>query len=167
MKGKTVLIVLVAVLATAASTIVATRAITGSVRDGRVVVASAETDPGEVQNKVEEVAIAVGEIEESSDTEAVTRDDRDPMVSFRPKPKPKPKPVDDATPSVTPAATSWPSYTVTAVLIGDDDPRAFLKLAGESISVKIGDEISGGRVTAIEPDGVTIEGEAGLRKFPF
>ena len=42
MKGKTILIVLVAVLATAASTIVATRAITGSVRDGRIAAASIE-----------------------------------------------------------------------------------------------------------------------------
>jgi len=166
MKGKTVLIVLVAVLATAASTIVATRAITGSVRDGRVVVASAETDPGEVQNKVEEVAIAVGEIEESSDKEAVTRDDRDPMVKSKPKPKPKPKPSSDET-STQPSVPSWPAYTVTAVLSGGVDSRAFLKLGETSINVKVGDEIKGGRVIAIEPDGVTIEGEAGTRKFPF
>ena len=166
MKGKTVLIVLVAVLATAASTIVATRAITGSVRDGRVVSASAETDSGEIQNKVEEVAIAVGDIEESSDKEAVARDDRDPMVKYKPKPKPKPKPTSDQTPT-QPSVPSWPAYTVTMVLSGDDDPRANLSLGVENTSVKLGDEITGGRVIAIEPDGVTIEGEDGTKKYPF
>ena len=166
MRGKTVLIVLVAVLATAASTLVATRAITWSIQDGRIVAASAETDPGEVENKVAEVAIAVGDIEESSDKEAVTRDDRDPMVKYKPKPKPKPKPASDET-STQPSVPSWPAYTVTMVLSGDDDPRANLNLGGENMSVRLGDEITGGRVIAIEPDGVTIEGEAGTKKYPF
>ena len=166
MKGKTVLIVLVAVLATAASTLVATRAITGSVRDGRIVAASAETDPGEIESKVAEVAILVGDIEESSDKEAVTRDDRDPMVKYKPKPKPKPKPSAEST-VTQPSAPTWPSYKVTAVLSGGVDARAFLKLGDGSISVKVGDEIKGGRVISIEPDGVTIEGEAGTKKYPF
>jgi hypothetical protein len=162
MKGKTVLIVLVAVLATAASTFVATRAITGTVTDGRTVSASAEADAGEIQNKGTEVALLVEGIAESSGEEAVTRDDRDPMVTYKAKPKPKP-----AATSTAPAAPRWPSYTVTAVLLSGDDPRVFLRLGGESISAKVGDEIAGGRVTAIESDGVTIEGEAGTKKFPF
>ena len=166
MKGKTILIVLVAVLATAASTIVATRAITGSVQDGRIVAASAETDPGEIENKVSEVAVLVEDIEASSDKEAVTRDDRDPMVKYKSKPKPVQKPPSEPT-STQPSVPSWPSYTVTAVLSGGVDTRAFLKLGGESINVKVGDEIKGGRVIAIEPDGVTIEGEAGSRFYPF
>jgi len=162
MKGKTVLIVLVAVLATATSTFVATRAITGTVTDGRTATASAEADAGEIQNKGTEVALLVGDIEESSGEEAVTGDDRDPMVTYKAKPKPKP-----VATTTAPAAPRWPSYTVTAVLIGGDDPRAFLRLGGESISVKVGQEVTGGRVTAIEADGVTIEGEAGTKKFPF
>jgi len=162
MKGKTVLIVLVAVLATAASTYVATRAITGTVTDGRTVTASAEADAGEIQSKGTEVAQLVGDIEESSGEEAVTSDDRDPLVTYKAKPKPRP-----AATATAPAAPRWPSYTVTAVLLSGDDPRAFLRLGGESISAKVGDEITGGRVTAIEPDGVTIEGEAGTKKYPF
>jgi len=160
MKGKTVLIVLVAVLATAGSTFVATRAITGTAGGGRS--ASAETDAGEIQSKGTEVALLVEGMEESSGDEAMTRDDRDPMVTYKAKPKPKP-----AATSTAPATPRWPSYTVTAVLLGGDDPRAFLRLGGESISAKVGDEIAGGRVTAIESDGVTIEGEAGTKKFPF
>ena len=164
MKRKTVLIVLVAVMATAASTFVATRAITGTVSDGRTVCASAETDAGEIQSKGAEVELLVGDMQESSGEEAVTRDDRDPMVTYKAEPKPKPKP---APTSTQPSAPRWPSYTVTAVLLGDDDPRAFLTLRGTSISAKVGDEITGGRVTAIEPDGVTIEGKAGTKKYPF
>ncbi len=164
MKRNTVLIVLVAVMATAASTFVATRAITGTVTDGRTVSASAETDAGEIQSKGAEVELLVGDMQESSSEEAVTRDDRDPMVTYKAKPTPKPKPAPTSTQR---SAPRWPSYTVTAVLLGDDDPRAFLTLRGTSISAKVGDEITGGRVTAIEPDGVTIEGEAGTKKYPF
>jgi len=164
MKGKAIWIVVIAVVATAVSTFVATRAITGTVQGGRTVSASAETGPGEIQSKGTEIATLVGDIEESSDAEAVTRDDRDPMVPF--KTKPKPKPAGSAT-DAAPRAPTWPPYTVTAVMVGDDDPRAFLRLGKESISVKVGSEIKGGRVTAIEPDGVTMEGKAGIRKFPF
>ena len=166
MKKKTVLIVLVAVLATAASAFVATRAITGTVTGGRAASVSAETDAGEIQTKGTEVALLVGDMQESSGEEAVTRDDRDPMVTYKAKPKPTPRPKPAST-STRPTAPRWPSYTVTAVLISGDDPRAFLTLGGESFSAKVGDEITGGRVTAIEPDGVTIEGEAGTKKYPF
>jgi hypothetical protein len=163
MKGKAVLIVVIAVVATAASTFVATRAITGTVQGGRTASSAAETNPGEIQSKGVEIATLVGDITESSDAEAVTRDDRDPMVAHRPKPKPKPPTHTE----VTPSGPTWPSYVVTAVLIGDNDPRAFLKLGSESISVKVGDEIKGGRVALIEPDGVTIAGESGTKKYPF
>jgi hypothetical protein len=166
MKRKTVLIVLVAVMATAGSTFVATRAITGAVTDGRTVSASAETDAGDIQSKGAEVELLVGDMQESSGEEAVTREDRDPMVTYKPEPTPEPKPKPAPT-STQRSAPRWPSYTVTAVLLGDDDPRAFLTLRGTSISAKVGDEITGGRVTAIEPDGVTIEGKAGTKKYPF
>lgn len=162
MRGKTLLIVLVAAAATAASTFVATRAITGTVTEGRSVSASAEAAPGEIQSKGTELTMLVAEIDESGQAEAVTNEDRDPMVEYRAKPKPRP-----AEKVVVPAGPSWPSYKVTAVLLGDSDPRAFLTLGGESMSVKIGDEIKGGRVTAIETDGVTIEGKAGTKKYPY
>ena len=163
MKGKTVLIVLVAVLATAASTFVATRAITGTVTDGRTASASAETGPGEIQSKGTEVADLVVDIEEAASEDAVKRQDRDPLAIFRRRSTPTPT----ETTTTTPSGPSWPSYKVTAVLVGDEDPRAFLKLGTESINVSVGDEVRGGRVTAIESDGVTIEGEAGTKKFPF
>ena len=163
MKGKTALIVIVAVLATAASTFVATRAITGTVTEGRISSASADAGPGEIQSKGTEVAQLVDDIDEFSSEDAVTSDDRDPMVTYKAKAKPKPV---NAT-VAAPAGPTWPSYKVTAVLLGDDDPRAFLRLGSESISVKVGTELKGGRVTAIEPDGVTIVGKAGTKKYPF
>jgi len=162
MKGKTILVVLVAVLATAASTYVATRAITGTASDGHAVSVSAEAGPGEIQTKVSEIALLVEDIEESSGEEAVTSDDRDPMVTYKAAPKPKPAPTQTAR-----KVPRWPSYSVTAILMGDDDPRAFLTLGSQNITIRVGDEITGGRVTAIEPDGVTIVGEAGTKKYPF
>ncbi len=162
MRGKTLLIVLIAVLATAASTFVATRAITGTVTEGRVSSASAEAAPGEIQVRGAEVATLVDDIDASSSADAVTRDDRDPMVTYKVKPKPVP-----AATASAPSSSTWPAYKVTMVLIGDEDPRASLKLGSENISVRVGTEISGGRVTAIEPDGVTVVGEAGTKKFPF
>lgn len=164
MKGKTVLIVLVAVLATAASTFLATRAITGSVTESRTAVASADAGPGEIQSKGTEVAKLVDDIDESSGAEAVTSDDRDPLVTYKAKLAPKPVAVEAV---AAPSGPTWPSYKVTAVLIGDDDPRAFLRYGGQSISVKVGTEVKGGRVTAIETDGVTIVGAAGTKKYPF
>lgn len=164
MKGKTVLIVLVAVLATAASTYVATRAITGTVTGGHNVSASTEAGPGEIETKCNEVALLVGDIEESSGQEAVTSGDRDPMVTYQAKTKSKPTSVSTST---APRVPRWPSYTVTAILIGDDDPRAFLTRGSQNLTIRVGDEIAGGRVTAIEPDGVTIVGEAGTKKYPF
>lgn len=165
MKGKTVLIVLIAVLATAASTFVATRAITGTVTAGRTASASADAGPGEIQSKGAEVTTLVEDIEESSDEQAVKRSDRDPMVSYRAPAQPQA----GTTPTTTTqqGGTTWPAYTVTAVLVGDDDPRAFMKLGGKSISVRVGDTVTGGVVMAIESDGVTIESEAGTRKYPF
>ena len=164
MKGKTVLIVLIAVLATAASTFVATRAITGTVSAGRTASASADAGPGEIESKGAEVTTLVEDIEQSSDEEAVKRSDRDPMTSYKAPPKPKPA---QTTTTTQPSTPSWPAYTVTAVLVGDDDPRAFMKLGGKSISVRVGDQITGGVVMAIESDGVTIESEAGSKKYPF
>ena len=163
MRGRAVLIVVIAVVATAASTFVATRAITGTVQGGRTVSVAAETEPGQIESTGAEIATLVEDIEESGGEEAVTRADRDPMVKY--KAKPKPTPATETKPAE--AAPTWPAYVVTAVLIGDNDPRAFLRLGDESISVKVGDEVKGGRVALIEPDGVTIEGKSGTKKYPF
>ena len=84
------------------------------------------------------------------------------MVAY----KARPKPAEPARTETAPTRPTWPNYRVTAVLI-DEDPRAFLDAGGQNITVKVGDEIRGGRVIAIEPDGVTIRGEAGTKKYPF
>lgn len=160
MKGKVLLIVLVAVVATAASVFVGTRAITTAASSGRFGSPSTEETTGEIENTGNEVVSHVEDLEEARASEAVTDDDRDPMRTYVARPKPAPVRTD------TEPAPRWPSYTVTAVLL-DDDPRAFLRSGDQSISVKVGDEINGGRVIAIEPDGVTIEGPAGTKKYPF
>jgi hypothetical protein len=161
MKGKVLLIVLVAVVATAASVFVGTRAITNAASGGRAAAPSAEETTGEIENTGNEVATLVEDLEQAREAEAVTSKDRDPMTRHVAKPPPPP-----VTTTTTTTAPRWPSYTVTAVLL-DEDPRAFLRSGDQSISVKVGDEINGGRVIAIEPDGVTIEGSAGTKKYPF
>ena len=161
MKGKTILIVTIAVLASATSAFIGVRAIATTVTSGRAVAAPAETSQGEIQNMGDELEELVTGLDGDDNGEAVTSSDRDPMVAYKAPPKPKRV-------STTPQPTKprWPSYRVTAVLI-DEDPRAFLDAGGQNITVKVGDEIKGGRIIAIEHDGVTITGEAGTKKYPF
>jgi hypothetical protein len=164
MKGKTVLIVLVAVLATAASVFVGTRAVTGAVGGSRETSMTAEAAPGEIETQVSEIAKLAEDLEGARDEDPVESGDRDPLTRYREpvrrqqtrtEPAPPPKP-------------TWPSYTVTAVLVGDADPRAWISYQGNSISVREGDEIAGGCVVLkIEQDGVTFQGEPGTRKYPF
>ena len=161
MKGKTALIVLIAVVATAASVFVGTRAITGSIHGDRSMAASSDAAPGEIQSKGVEAEKLVGDIEQSSSGEAVTKDDRDPMVKYVAKPKPKPQ-----SETSTPPPPRFPSYTVKTLFL-DDDPMAIMKRGDDFITVRIGDEIEGGKVTAIESDGVTLEGPAGTKKYPY
>ena len=82
--------------------------------------------------------------------------------------KPAPKPRTTRTEPAPPPQPTWPSYTVTAVLVGDDDPRAWVSYNGNSIGVREGDEIDGGCVVLrIEADGVTFQGEPGTKKYPY
>lgn len=161
MKGKTALIVLVAVVATAASVFVGTMAITRSVSGTRVASASTESAPGEIESTGTEVAELVADLEEAVSKDAVTSDDRDPMVKHVARPAPPPATSSGETPAPRP---TMPRYTVTAVIL-DADPMAILKLGSETITVKIGSEIKGGIVTSITEDGVTLEGPAGTRTY--
>ncbi len=161
MKGKTILIVTIAVLASTTSAFIGVRAIATTVTSGRAVAMSAEASHGEIESKGDELEQLVTGLDEAGSSEAVASSDRDPMVVYKAPPKPKPVSTKPA-----PRRPTWPNYKVTAVLI-DDDPRAFLDAGGQNITVKIGDEIKGGRIIAIEHDGVTIRGEAGTKKYPF
>lgn len=163
MKGKTALIVVVAVVATAASVFVGTMAITRSADGNRVAAASTGSTPGEIQSTGTEVVELVEELEAAVSTEAVTSQDRDPMVEH--VARPQPRSTDSGEPA-PPPRPRMPSYTVTAVII-DGDPTAFLSLGSDNLIVKVGSEIKGGRVTAIEEDGVTLEGPAGTKKYPY
>lgn len=162
MKGKTALIVLVAVVATAASVFVGTMAITRSVSGTRVASASTESAPGEIESTGTEVAELVADLEEAVSKDAVTSDDRDPMVKHVAAPTPPPTTSSGETAAPRP---TMPRYTVTALILDDTDPMAILKLGGETITVRIGSEIKGGTVASITEDGVTLEGPAGTRTY--
>jgi hypothetical protein len=167
MKGKTILIVLVAVVATAASVYIATRAVSTTVGSGRDIPMAAEAAPGEVQTQVTETAALGEDLQSAKATEPVEKGDRDPMRKYT-KPAPPPQPKQTQTQAAAPAKPSFPSYVVTAVLVGDSDPRAWIEYKGNSITVGIGGELDGGYlVTRIEKDGVTVEGPAGERKYPY
>ncbi|MBN2566134.1 MAG: hypothetical protein JXB46_10535, partial [Candidatus Eisenbacteria bacterium] len=128
MKGKTILIVLVAVLATAASVFVGTRAVTSTVGDARDVSARVEAAPGEIETQVSEMAVLAEDLENAKAKEPVEKGDRDPMRKYS-------KPVasqQTSTQPAQPAKPSFPSYSVTAVMVGDQDPRAFMVHKGSS-----------------------------------
>jgi type IV pilus biogenesis protein PilP len=165
MKGKTILIVLIAVLATAASVFVGTRAVTSSVGETRDVAARVEAQPGEIETQVSEMADLAEDLENAKSTSPVEKGDRDPMQKYT---RPAPPPAATAAKPTEPPKPTFPSYKVTAVLVGDQDPRAFMAYKGSSFSLKEGDELEGGYVVLkIESDGVTVQGEAGTKKYPF
>lgn len=165
MKGKTVLIVLVAVLATAASVFVGSRAVTSAVGESRETPMTAEAAPGDIETQVSEIAKLAEDLEGARDEDPVEKGDRDPMTRYR---EPVRRQETRSTEPAPPPKPTWPSYKVTAVLVGDADPRAWISYQGNSISVREGDEIEGDCVVLkIEQDGVTFQGEAGTRKYPF
>ena len=84
---------------------------------------------------------------------------RDPLATYV-----APKPTTRRT-TTTPKPAA-PSMKVLAVIV-DDDPRAIVKVSGGSETVRLGDETPVGRVVRIESNGVTVDGSAGERTYPY
>jgi hypothetical protein len=156
MKGASTLGVLLIVLATAVSVYIGARAIAGTTGSlgpfdwsTRAASDSLEGGRGEVAEIVND--LAAPDVEEPE----ADFDRGDPMTKYVPPPPPPEETV-----------RARPRYKVTAVIIGDD-PTAILKSSEGSIIVHVGDELGGGLVTAIEQDGVTVEGDDGVQEYPY
>ena len=151
-------ITLVAVFATAISAFIGGRAIVGTAAGLRNPGQNTPIAPGDLETTGAEIAALLSTLSGSVDSEAVAGELRDPMLPYTPPKKP--------TPVATTPTPRRPSYVVKAVFI-DANPTAIMFSGGRSIIVRIGDELDGGRVMAIENDGVTVEGEGGARKYPL
>jgi hypothetical protein len=159
-KERTFVITVVAVLATAGSVFIGARAIVGTtatLRDGRSTArASSRTE----MRQGSEIAALVADLEGPDYPAWAAGGKRDPMVPYRP-----PAPVRTTT-QQEPPRTPPPTYEVSAVFL-DADPTAVLLVSGRTVTVRVGDTVNGERVIAIDAGGVTIEGEAGARRFAY
>lgn len=156
MNHRALAITIIAIVATAASVVIGARAIVGTAGTLRHSTGTSEASPGSLEQTGSEVEGLLEDLAEARTFEEQEVAERDPMVPYKaPKPKSTPK---------KPAAPPKPTYKVMAVFI-DDDSTALLAVSGKTVRVRVGDEVSGGRVIAIEEDGVTIEGEGGSRKY--
>jgi len=148
-------ITVVAVAATAASVVIGGRAIVGTAATLRQTTARGDSSPGEIERTGSEIEVLLEDMAQARTLDAGEAE-RDPMVPYR-----EPRPVAPVSRQTTPRG---PTYKVTAVVI-DDDPTAIMMINGVSKIVRVGDAIEGGRVVAIENDGVTIEGDNGQTKL--
>jgi hypothetical protein len=151
-------IVALVVVLTAISGFVATRSLTGSVGHMRAAGELSPSTPGSLQSRGEEVTGLVTTLASAADGESEAQETRDPMVPYKVVRR------TTTTTSTTPAPAR-PRYEVTAVILDEEDPTAILRSGGRSLIVHLGDEIDGGRVTAIEADGVTLESATGSVKL--
>ena len=158
MKNSGRTIVSLVIVLTVISGIVATRSLTGSVSHMRHAGSLAPDAPGSLESRGEEVTGLITTLASASEVEHEDVDVRDPMVPYRAIRRT----TSTATTTVTP---SRPKYEVTAVILDEEDPTAIMRSGGRSLIVHLGDEVEGGRVTAIEADGVTLTNASGTEKI--
>lgn len=158
-KKRTFVITVLAVLATAWSVFIGTRAIVGttaSLRDG----GAAACAPSAMEMRAgSDISALIADLAEPDYPDWASGRKRDPMVPY------KAPPVRRSTSTTAPTAPP-PSYRVKAVFL-DQDPTAVLLVGERTVTVRVGDTVRGERVIAIDAGGVTIEGEAGARRFAF
>jgi hypothetical protein len=148
-------ITVIAVVATAISVVIGGRAIMGTAATMRQTSQREGASPGDLERTGSEIELLLEDMAQARMVEGGGAE-RDPMVPYKEPRK--------ATPASRPTAPRGPSYKVTAVVI-DQDPTAILMIDGVSKIVRVGETIEGGRVVAIESDGVTIEGDDGKTKL--
>ncbi|MBD3348541.1 MAG: hypothetical protein GF400_05020 [Candidatus Eisenbacteria bacterium] len=147
----------VAVILTAVSVVIGARAIMGTAAMLRQTRGEGEAEPGNLERTGSEIEILLESMAQAAAYGDTTAADRDPMVPYTPPRR--------TTTTTAPRAPRGPIYKVTAVVIDEENPTAVLMVDGESRIVRVGEEIEGGRVTAIEHEGVTIEGDDGVAKL--
>ncbi len=158
MNTRQLVLTAIALAVTAASVAVAARAIVGTAAAVRTSAMAAEAAPGEIEIAGNEVAELLAELSEPYGPALADGDLRDPTVPYSAPRK--------SSPPKRRAAPKKPVYRVAAVII-DEDPTAIVLVDGRAIAVRVGDELDGGRVTAIEAHGITVEGESGMKKYPY
>ncbi|MBD3368120.1 MAG: hypothetical protein GF405_08120, partial [Candidatus Eisenbacteria bacterium] len=145
MKNRERTIVALVLVLTAVSGVVAVRSLTSSVVRMQAAGSLATDSPGNLEIRGEEVTGLMTTLASASEVELENEELRDPMVPYKVK-------IQRTTPTTT-AAPARPRYVATAVILDDEDPTAILRSGGQSMIVHLGDELDGGRVTAIEADG--------------
>jgi hypothetical protein len=161
-KRSTFVITVLAVLATAGSVFIGTRAIVGTAASLRNGGATARAASAADMQAGAEVAALIADLEGPEYPDWAAGHKRDPLVPYRAPAPPRPS----TTTTPTPPEPPPPSYEVRAVFL-DEDPTAVLWIGGRTVTVRVGESVNGERVIAIDAGGVTIEGEAGARRFAY
>jgi len=147
------LVVMIAI--TVVSVLVVWRTLATASRGTRGAVTVSDTAEAN-ESDLDEIVAAITLIEAQGERDFA--DLRDPL-----RPYVRPRATTTSTASARPAA---PSLKVFAVVL-DQDPRAVVLTGGKRKTVRLGDDTGAGEVISIEPDGVTIEGSAGVKKYPY
>jgi len=156
MRHRSKLFIAIIVVATAVSAFLGTRAIVGASSSLRGSTAGGTT-PGEIEATGSETTELLAELEPKAEDEAIARDPLSPYTGA---------PAPSASASARPARKSAPVYEVTAVIL-DENPTAVVVANGQRTIVHIGDDLGGARVTAIDSNGVTVEGADGARTYAY
>ena len=147
------LVVMIAI--TVVSVLVVWRTLVTASRGTRGVVTVSDTaEAGE--SDLDDLVTAIALIEAQGERDfADLRDPLRPYVRRR-----------STTTTSTATRRTAPSLKVQAVVL-DQDPRAVVLTDGKRKTVRLGDDTGAGTVVGIEPDGVTIEGSSGTKKYPY
>jgi hypothetical protein len=156
-KKRTFVITVLAGLATAGSVLLGARAIVGTTATLRNGDSTAHASESGQSDSGKEISALIADLSDPEYPEWAVGRERDPMVPYTPPAKPPPP---------RPSRPTRPNYEVKAVFL-DQDPTAVILAGGETVIVRAGDVVQGNRVISIESDGVTIESEAGIHKYPF
>jgi len=161
MKDKSKVFIVIIVAAVAVSAFIGGKAIVGSAASLRRSENEPAGAPGEIETTASEASELLADMGGAEGEQAPPDIKRDPLAAYT---GPAPS---SGQAAPRPARPSVPAYTVTAVFL-DDNPTAILVSAdGGRTIVHVGDEVGGGRVTAIAANGVTIEGADGVHTYPY
>jgi hypothetical protein len=158
MRDKSKIFIIAIVAAVAVSAYIGGRAIVGAAASLRGADAgTTAAAPGEIEATGNEAAGLLADMESPAKAPDIKRD---PLAA------PTAAPADGQATARAAAKPSAPAYRVTALFL-DDNPTAILSAGGERTIVHVGDEIAGGRVTAISSTGVTVEGAGGATTYSY
>lgn len=160
MKDKSKVFIVIIIVAVAVSAYIGGKAIVGAAASLR----SSDGEPaapGEIEVTGSEATVLLADMGGPEGDQKPPDIVRDPLAPYT-----APPPASEPGTPRQPARPSVPAYKVTMVVL-DEDPAAVLVADGIRTTVHIGDEVKGGRVTAINANGVTVEGANGTHTYPY